>query len=227
MITQFPFKTCKQCGAAKPCELFHMDRGCLRAICRACIAANSKQWRDAHPDKVKAKSAAYRMKHQSELIRKTTEWVKRNPEKASRNKRRWAALHPEKVVGRFAKWATENPEKMEAARMAWKAAHPNYGKQWAAANPNKINAYSHQRRAKYVGRYTDRDIADIRDRQRGKCGTCKANLKRTGFHVDHIIPIKLGGPNWPDNIQLLCPTCNLSKGSKDPFQWANENGRLF
>lgn len=33
------------------------------------------------------------------------------------------------------------------------------------------------------------------------------------IHFDHLIPVDLGGPNTEENIQLLCPTCNTSKGN--------------
>jgi 5-methylcytosine-specific restriction endonuclease McrA len=33
-----------------------------------------------------------------------------------------------------------------------------------------------------------------------------------GNHVDHIIPRRLGGDDSLLNLQLLCASCNLSKG---------------
>ena len=36
------------------------------------------------------------------------------------------------------------------------------------------------------------------------------------YHVDHRMPLSLGGSNYPDNLQLLCPTCNLSKSATHP-----------
>ena len=34
------------------------------------------------------------------------------------------------------------------------------------------------------------------------------------LHFDHIIPHALGGSNEPENIQILCVDCNLSKGAR-------------
>lgn len=41
------------------------------------------------------------------------------------------------------------------------------------------------------------------------------------------MPLARGGGNGIGNIQLLCPPCNLRKGSKDPIKWAQKNGRLL
>lgn len=45
-----------------------------------------------------------------------------------------------------------------------------------------------------------------------KCYT--ATKTRRAFHIDHIIPVFFGGETKADNLQLLCPKCNLSKGHK-------------
>ena len=41
----------------------------------------------------------------------------------------------------------------------------------------------------------------------------------TDAHIDHILPLSRGGENVDDNAQLLCPYCNLSKGSKTMEEW--------
>jgi 5-methylcytosine-specific restriction endonuclease McrA len=49
----------------------------------------------------------------------------------------------------------------------------------------------------------------IWQRDRGQCVKC-GSQKRLEF--DHIIPIAEGGSSTERNIQLLCETCNRSKG---------------
>jgi hypothetical protein len=46
-------------------------------------------------------------------------------------------------------------------------------------------------------------------RDRGQCVKCSS---RERLEFDHIIPIAAGGSNTERNIQLLCETCNRSKG---------------
>jgi 5-methylcytosine-specific restriction endonuclease McrA len=52
-------------------------------------------------------------------------------------------------------------------------------------------------------------------RDGGKCMKCGKRLLPNNFHVDHIIPISKGGDEWDlSNLELSCPSCNLSKGIK-------------
>ncbi|MFK8185415.1 MAG: HNH endonuclease [Phormidesmis sp.] len=53
--------------------------------------------------------------------------------------------------------------------------------------------------------------------QNGLCLNCKQPVLLKGAHIDHIKPISRY-PNLaldPDNLQILCADCNLTKGCKD------------
>lgn len=76
------------------------------------------------------------------------------------------------------------------------------------------------------GKHTAAEIEALYQRQRAKCANCLTSLKPC-YHVDHIIPLARGGSNWISNIQLLCPTCNISKSALDPIVWAQREGRLI
>jgi 5-methylcytosine-specific restriction endonuclease McrA len=82
------------------------------------------------------------------------------------------------------------------------------------------------RRRGAPGRYTKADIDRLFLFQGGKCVSCLCGLK-TGYHVDHVLPIALGGTNDPKNLQLLCAPCNLRKGAKHPVDYAQSLGRLL
>jgi 5-methylcytosine-specific restriction endonuclease McrA len=49
-----------------------------------------------------------------------------------------------------------------------------------------------------------------------KCANCGKECDQDDYHVDHIKPHSRGGATSVKNGQLLCPTCNLKKGSKIP-----------
>lgn len=78
------------------------------------------------------------------------------------------------------------------------------------------------------GSYTKEDIDEILRLQKYKCAECGVSVRgKKKRHIDHRIPIKLGGSNWPSNLQILCAPCNLSKGAKHPIEFAQSKGRLL
>ena len=82
------------------------------------------------------------------------------------------------------------------------------------------------RKRKADGSHTAADIQQLLVLQKSKCAVCHANIAN-GYHVDHVIPLVSGGSNNKDNLQLLCSTCNLSKGAKHPVDFMQERGMLL
>lgn len=57
-------------------------------------------------------------------------------------------------------------------------------------------------------------------RDRGICVYCKKDLSgllniSNKYHIDHIVPLSKFGLNDISNLQLLCETCNTSKGCRN------------
>ena len=52
--------------------------------------------------------------------------------------------------------------------------------------------------------------------QDGLCAFCHAPIFPIGAksHIDHVMPRSKGGADTEDNLQLLCPRCNLVKNNK-------------
>lgn len=87
--------------------------------------------------------------------------------------------------------------------------------------------YAHERRARFKdaeGFFSKSDIDILFLSQNGLCKYCRVDLKEHGYHIDHRIPLVKGGTNWPENLQLLCPRCNLKKKDKMPEQYEKEIG---
>jgi 5-methylcytosine-specific restriction endonuclease McrA len=73
----------------------------------------------------------------------------------------------------------------------------------------------------YLKRYGSRvALAALFDSQLGRCANayCSKSLK-DGCHVDHIMPVALGGDNDLRNLQFLCPDCNFRKNKLHPDRW--------
>lgn len=124
---------------------------------------------------------------------------------------------------------------------AWRAAHQE---QIPVSFRARIAAMSDEQRAKRAenarircinrraqrkgngGSHTAAEIRKLLTRQRCKCSSCSKSIA-LGYHIDHIIPLALGGSNAIGNIQLLCPSCNLRKAASHPIDWARKRGRLL
>lgn len=112
----------------------------------------------------------------------------------------------------------KTPEERVVAKKAYKA-------KYRAEHPEQKNADNARRRANRLrvdGRFFGEHILRMLDVQEGKCTACFSWLVVDGkncYHVDHIMPFALGGQNTVDNIQLLCPRCNMKKGAKHPDEW--------
>jgi 5-methylcytosine-specific restriction endonuclease McrA len=94
-------------------------------------------------------------------------------------------------------------------------------KAYREANREKIAAQNKARRFRKTA-----IINHLLVRQRGRCAVCHTDAIEK-HHLDHVIPLALGGTNNRGNFQLLCPTCNLSKSRIDPVLFMQRRGKLL
>lgn len=95
-------------------------------------------------------------------------------------------------------------------------------KRWRLENRDKHLASVHARRARMLsadGGFSKKDIERLKKSQSMRCASCDTCLIKSGYHIDHITPLSKGGSNWPYNLQLLCPKCNLGKAAMMPSEW--------
>ena len=120
-------------------------------------------------------------------------------------------------------WYKANKEKVRLYQAVNKERMVDVGRAWCEANPErKLNARA-KRRASIIGELTPGLIPKLLESQKWTCIVCQKDL-RLGYHVDHIVPVSKGGQNVDDNVQLLCPKCNLSKGNKDFAEFLKARG---
>jgi 5-methylcytosine-specific restriction endonuclease McrA len=73
------------------------------------------------------------------------------------------------------------------------------------------------------GCYLASHVVLLQNAQHAQCVYCRVSIK-DAQHIDHIMPLSKGGCNWPQNLQILCPTCNFKKGAKHPDSFEEEIG---
>lgn len=214
-------KICSKCKAEKPIAEFYKHAYTSdgrRPNCKVC-------------------SAAYYLENRAALIAQKAVYRSANPEKIKATSAEYRASSREKINANEAARYVNNRDTIRAKSAAYYAANREAinAKQAAyrAANPGKLAEKNRNRRARKIsaeGSHSASDIIEIFTAQRGFCANCKAKLFKSGvkkFHVDHIMPLALGGSNWPSNLQCLCPPCNLSKSAKHPDVWAKQQGKLL
>lgn len=90
-------------------------------------------------------------------------------------------------------------------------------KKYRKANPDKVREWAHTRHKRKIGRLPRGTVKLKMQLQNNLCVYCQKDVSIT-YHVDHIIPLAKGGTHVPDNIQILCPTCNVRKSAKLNFK---------
>ena len=53
------------------------------------------------------------------------------------------------------------------------------------------------------------------DNINGRCYVCNGDITIHTFHAGHKTSVKNGGTNNINNLEILCPSCNLSMGAQD------------
>lgn len=198
----------KRYFTGKPCwrEGHIAERNAKYGRCVECNKDNLRKLRkDDHP-----RYSAYQKKHKIAGYNATRKWIKSNPEKTKNHKKKDYRKHKEKRLLTCRKWAENNKE--------------------------LTASYHRNRKAKIKkskGTHTAKQVKELLERQKYKCAECHCRIAfspKDGdrkLHVDHVMPIALGGENDIKNLQCLCEPCNLGKSDKHPIQWARENGRLL
>jgi 5-methylcytosine-specific restriction endonuclease McrA len=196
-------KTCYKCKKTKSESEFCKDKSTkcgLNNKCKACTKIYNEI--KVNKDRKSALGKAYREVNREQLA------IKQNLYHFANQERRRQLRRSNYVI---------NKEKVKVVSKAWEQ-----------ANRERRLAISHKRRALKLsseGSYTEFDIKGLLLVQDSRCVYCETNLIidfKKNCHVDHRMPLFLGGSNHPENLQLLCPSCNLSKGRKHPDVYEKE-----
>lgn len=143
-------------------------------------------------------------------------WSGENPEKVKESSDKYRAANTEKLNARTAKWQAENPDKRRGKVSNWRA-----------ANPDATRVHDQNRRTRNIGKLSKMLVGSLFRLQQGKCACgCKRALG-DDYHLDHIMPLALGGTNTDSNIQLLRAQCNLQKHAKHPVDFMQSRGFLL
>src|SRR5690606_23515424 len=103
-------------------------------------------------------------------------------------------------------------------------------KDWSKRNPEIRSiisrSYKARRRIIEKGGDSTKEIYQWVKNQDKVCYWCGIYCENS-YHIDHYNPLSRGGSHTIGNLVISCPSCNLKKNAKDPYEFAKQVGRLF
>lgn len=193
----------------------------------------SKRYAQKNAEKIRQKKAEWHLKNKVARNAKAIAWAMANSERAKQTSEAWRAANKASVSERMAAKYWADPEAARERSRAWRAANPekiqSLFRAWAERNKDRINVNRQNRRARKLatGGRLSGDLANKLFRlQKGKCPCCRRPLG-SDYHMDHILPLALGGTNTDDNMQLMRAGCNLRKHATHPVEYMRRKGFLL
>ena len=202
-------KTCSICGQTKLLSEYYKrmrnGKSSYRTFCRECEREKNRnrirQWRAENPEESKRRGRKFYYANREKRLAAAREWRRKNADHVRRYNRAHKQRNKERFKPVVQRWYRNNYSSIKA----------------------RLQKYRAQKRGVTVGPVPT--CEELLSKQKGMCAYCKC--KDGPFHVDHIMPLALGGMHTADNVQALCADCNQSKYSKHPLDFAREQGRLL
>ena len=186
-------KRCSTCKEALPTDRFspnNWQSDGLNYRCRICHAAAGRLRRQAQGDTVRARDRANYARSAAEKAEYSRNYYRAHREQHSQSIRAWYDAHKTEVLA----YAKEYHKQ-----------HPEYGTKNRHARRARI------KEAPQDGSITVKALNELLATWTGTCPLCGNGASPT---IDHIIAIAVGGSHTLDNLQLICKSCNSTKGSR-------------
>lgn len=222
-------------GKCKPCtklnnKIYHAENKERAKITKAIWAANN-------PEKVKLIAAKWRLKNKGKIKARSALYLKNNKEKIKESSKKWREENKEKQKELQTVWREKNKDRVCLSRKAHYLINKDHvnavNAKWREDNIEyvrsfkRINEQNRRARKRENGGVLSKGLTErLFKLQRGKCACCKQPLG-DDYHLDHIMPIALGGVNEDWNMQLLASFCNIQKHAKHPIEFMQSKGFLL
>ena len=210
-------KVCLKCG---------LSEFSIRGDCMPCKRIYDKAYRAANKEKVSVtKKKAYVAKT-DHYIKKSRDYYHLNKEDIAVKNKEYRESNKDVVLERKRVYRQNNRDKIATAEKEYYEKNKEYVNQrqrlYALANPHVQANVQAIRRSRIGDDKLSKGIfTKLFSEQLGVCNGCRVDLNgnRKSVHIDHIMPLALGGRNIDENVQLLCAKCNQTKSTKHPDRW--------
>lgn len=210
-------KVCRVCGEGQPESEFYFDRssGKLRNACQACERERSRARYD--PEKMRAKYRAnlnyYRDKNLERSAARAARRVGKKPELPDR------PILARPCLRCGVPHSRRSPVCSKTCDSALRS------RDWRNHNSRRRTKASHSD-------LTTAMVTEIME-SRTYCTLCRKRMSAGGphaKHLDHIVPIAIGGTHTLGNVRVICATCNMSRpwdgsdlAGHQPTLWAADH----
>lgn len=223
-------KYCKKCDQWKLFSEFSKEKRSkdgYRSQCKACrneysaeyyqknshsILENRRVYYADNRDRILEYQREYHQANQEKLFEYQQEWYQNNRDRRAEYNREYRQENREHILEYNQKWREANPDHDAEYYAENRDRILEYIRGWKKENPEKVRANNAKRRAVKKSTSTT-DLWELNqiDLFYSDCPD--------GHHVDHIIPLNLGGRHEMSNLQHLEAWMNLSKGDKYLDDW--------
>ena len=211
-------KTCSKCKKSKEIEQFGTRKDSLdgrQGVCIECRTETNRIWRLKNKDRAKSNEKAYREANKEKIEAYRKEYYQNNKDKVNAQKKEYNKRKKDEIKAKRKKYREANKEIISAKLKAY--AQSEHGKLVRKNCENKRrflkNITSDGSVPLNIKFPLNSELESLMETQKYKCVYCKEELTQENSHLDHIVPLSKKGTHTIDNIQFLCPSCNLQKGS--------------
>ena len=197
---------CLDCG----CEVTGRNKRCPECK-RLLKIARSDAWRAANPGASAKTRRDYYATHRGAEIAKMAEYRASNPELIKQIADKYRSIKAEELREKQRVRRLEKPDETKRLNAQRYQRHPE---------ANKMGSFRRRSRGGN-GRLSKGLSKRLYEQQKGLCACCGQSLGEK-YHLDHIMPLALGGANEDANMQLLTARCNLQKNAKHPDDYMDE-----
>lgn len=213
-------KICTKCNCEKELSEFGKNKyskDSLQHYCKQCrnsIEKIKRQNPDSNHKEILRKSYA---KLKEKRLKEKAEYRKLNSKVLSEKQAIYYSENKESSIDYQKKYRIEKKDIIKVKRKEYMKKD--------FAKLSKRNSSQKRRALIKDGDVTTIQLKELVDRSK-KCYWCEKKIGKL-YHIDHVIPLANGGEHVLSNLVVSCSKCNLTKGSKDPINFANSIGRLL
>lgn len=221
---------CKTCKIDKPETEFHTTgkNRTLKKECKVCINIKRQQRRKANSDECKAQDKIRYQKDREKRLRQVAKYRQEHLEVIKQHKKSYRERNKEKLSQQHKKYYEANKEHLrEQAKKYYEANKGSLKEQKSKylqtakgrlAIKNGRSAYKARKYGTSDSSISLEALAHLEQVQNSTCFYCKTPIvsSEPTTHLDHFIPLSLGGTHSISNVVWSCATCNLKKNNNLP-----------